>query len=136
MNNSSPHNQILPEHEIRKVRRENFLLLLCIRNSPLGKPKWVPLPIENNAEGDTVELPSANPQSNVKPASGRGNRAGRNTRSGRGGTRIRTRSLDATTPKRNRKNRANAAAYNTYQDYYSYYCMSFFFAYEMTMIVV
>ncbi|CAF4377262.1 unnamed protein product, partial [Adineta steineri] len=90
-----------------------------------GKQKWVPLPFDNT-EGDTTTttVPPTTHQANTKSGTTKGNRTGRNARNGRGGNRIRTRSLDGATPKRNRKNRPAATAYNNgYQDYYAYYCM-------------
>jgi hypothetical protein len=98
------------------------LFVFPLKNALLGKQKWVPLPLENN-ENDTTEVSPTNPQSNAKSVTPKGNRTGGNSRRGRGGNRNRTRSLDGTTPKRNRKNRTPATAYNPYQDYYSYYCM-------------
>ncbi len=123
MNNQYHHNQIHLGRIIKKVQkkiREKSISLL--QNFLLGKQKWVPLPVDNN-EGDATTGLSTNPQSSTKPGTAKGNRTGRNARNGRGGNRIRTRSLDGATPKRNRKNRTTAAAYNGYQDYYAYYCM-------------
>lgn len=92
----------------------------------VGKPKWVPLPFENNEGTETIPTPTINSQNVPKPSSTKPNRTGRNARGGRGNNRNRTRSLDGATPKRNRKNRTAAAVgHNGYQDYYSYYCMMF-----------
>ncbi|CAF1277034.1 unnamed protein product [Adineta steineri] len=87
-----------------------------------GKQKWVPLPFDNTEGDTTTAVPPTTPQANTKSGTSKGNRTGRNARNGRGGNRIRTRSLDGATPKRNRKNRPAATAYNNgYQDYYAYY---------------
>ncbi|CAF4432365.1 unnamed protein product, partial [Adineta steineri] len=84
--------------------------------------KWVPLPFDNTEGDTTTTVPPTTPQANTKSGTSKGNRTGRNARNGRGGNRIRTRSLDGATPKRNRKNRPAATAYNNgYQDYYAYY---------------
>ena len=99
----------------------------------LGKQKWVSLPLETK-EGDKTETPSTKPQTNVKSNTPKANR----TNHVRGNNRNRTRSLDRTTPKRNRKNRTNAAAagtvYNAYQDYYSYYCMLSLFHFKLIIV--
>ncbi|CAF0991122.1 unnamed protein product [Rotaria sordida] len=88
-----------------------------------GKQKWLPIPFENNEGNKTTTTISSTDSPNTTKATTttKGNRTRRNSRGGRANNRNRTRSLDGTIPKRNRKNRVTPSVYNAYQDYYSYY---------------
>jgi len=113
-----------------------------------GKQKWLPLPLDEPAAQNADDESKSGTGTNKNPENGanrsttsgkinsttvtaattaKGTRAGRTARAARN----RTRSLDATGPKKLKKNRANAGnapvstayqtAYDPYQEYYNFY---------------